>query len=128
MIAGLLNRVQKVQQFPSTRTLSVLGESTCLSRFYTEQDPVRKTRSTLHFLFNNACYTPNNDLNGSEMTDMIKQVSNMIPVNKGWATEWADGGSVYSVDSMCLHSRVCVCRKGAPCDAQCQFGITQYGG
>lgn len=26
---------------------------------------------------------------------------------------------------MCLHSCVCVCRKGAPCDAQGQFGITQ---
>lgn len=56
---------------------------------------------------------------------MIKQVSNVMPVNKGWATEWADAGCVFSVDSMCLHAWVCVCRKGAPSDAQCQFGIMQ---
>lgn len=62
----------------------------CLSFTLNRIQSRRKGHATLHFLFKNACYTPNNELNGSEMTDMIKQVSNVIPVNKGWSTEWAD--------------------------------------
>lgn len=53
-------------------------------------------------------------------------------LNKRWnwsvTVVWSlqiKAGPVYSVDSMCLRSCVRVWRKGAPSDAQRQFGITQ---
>lgn len=108
---------------------NITWEQTVWSSFILNRiQPGRKGHVILHFLFKNACYTLNNNPDGSEMTDVIKQVSyaSVIPVNKGRSPEQDDVKSpVCSVYSMCLYSCVCVCRKGAPSDAQGQFGITQ---
>lgn len=55
----------------------------------------------------------------------IRQFFGIIPVNKGTTVAWADVRRHFVLFLPCVYTHGRACRKGAPYDAQRQFGITQ---